>query len=334
MSEPIRSRPLRGSLTAAVVGILALALLGDRAYEYAVVTPRQIEAQYFQHLKTQSFALGRDFSAMLLANDVESLRLAVSSRAANPTVTRLIVTDETGTVLASTHPEDEGQRLGAVLPDFNLLDFSEAQGRKRLVPRLGADRMSLWGYAPVQLPPGSGELRAPRRGVLYMALDLRALKAASWDNLFSNESLLRWASACLFAAVLIRMVLRAQLFRPLEHLQSVTARFGHGDGEARSRLEGTGELASLGTLFNDMHDRILADRAALADKEALYRSITDHGPSLIWLSGADGRFPVQPLFVARGALGTGDETLRQAIDAGIPLWDPEGLFGDESRPRA
>ena len=38
-----------------------------------------------------------------------------------------------------------------------------------------------------------------------------------------------------------------------------------------------------------MHDRILADRAALADKEALYRSITDHGPSLIWLSGADGR---------------------------------------------
>ena len=46
MSAPLRSRPLRRSLMAAVMGIVALALLADRAYEYAVVMPRQIEAQY------------------------------------------------------------------------------------------------------------------------------------------------------------------------------------------------------------------------------------------------------------------------------------------------
>ncbi|MFM7143834.1 MAG: nucleotidyltransferase domain-containing protein [Alphaproteobacteria bacterium] len=44
----------------------------------------------------------------------------------------------------------------------------------------------------------------------------------------------------------------------------------------------------------------------------------------------DGRFPVQPLFVSRGSLRTCDESLRHALDAGLPLWDPEGLFGDES----
>ena len=288
MSAPLRSRPLRRSLMAAVMGIVALALLADRAYEYAVVMPRQIEAQYAEHLQNQSYALGRDFSALLLSRDIASLRLVVSSRAATPAIRRLIVSDQDGTILASTHPGDEGQRLGAVLADFNLLAFSEAQGRNRLVQRLAADRMSLSGYAPVQLPPDAGELRAARRGVLYMELDLRTPKAASWNNLLNAESLLRWGIACLFAAVLIHLLLRAQLFRPLHHLQTVTTRFGHGDSDARSRLEGDGELATLGSVFNDMHDRILADRAALSEQEALYRLITDHGHSLIWLSGPDG----------------------------------------------
>ena len=288
MSNPVHSRPLRRSLVATVLGVLALALLADRVYEYAVVFPRQIEQQYTEQLHSQAHALSRDFSTMLLAGDIASLRLAASSRAANPIISHLLVTNETGEVLASTQPGDEGQRLGAVLPFFNLLDFSEAQGRNRLVPRLGLDRMSISVYAPVQLPPKSDELRAAQRGVLYMEFNLRSLKAANWDNLFSPDSLLRWAGACLLAAVLIHFLLRAQLFVPLEHLQQVSARFGKGDTNARSRLVGTGELAALGDVFNEMHDRIEADRARLAGQEALYRSIADNGHSLIWLSGADG----------------------------------------------
>ena len=288
MNQTIRSRPLRRTLLIAVAGILALALLADRIYEYAVVFPRQIERQYTEHLQGQAFALGRDFSAMLLARDIASLRLAVSSRAANTVIRRLLVTDESGIVIASTQPGDEGQRLSAVLPFFNLLDFNEAQGRNRLVARLGMDRISIAGYSPVQLPPNSDELRAARRGVLFIEFDLRTLKAASWSNLLRTDSLLRWAAACLLAGVLIHFVLRAQLFAPLEHLQAVTVRFGEGDGAARSRLEGNGELARLGAVFNEMHDRIAADRARLAGQEALYRSITDNGHSLIWLSGPDG----------------------------------------------
>ncbi len=288
MTDIIRSRPLRRSLVAAVIGILALALLADRVYEYAVVFPRQVEEQYTEQLRGQAHALSRDFSTMLLARDIASLRLAVSSRAANPMISHLLVTDETGDVLASAKPGDEGQRLGAVLPFFNLLDFSEAQGRNRLVPRLGVDRMSISVYAPVQLPPKSDELRAARHGVLFMEIDLRTLKAANWDNLLRPDSLLRWAGACLLAAVLIHFVLRAQLFVPLGHLQEVTSRFGKGERAARSRLEGDGELAELGAVFNEMHDLIQADRERLAAQEALYRSITDNGHSLIWLSGPDG----------------------------------------------
>ncbi len=288
MNDAVRSPPLRRSLMVAVVGILAVALLLDRIYEYAVVFPRQIERQYEEHLRSQSHALGHDFSAMLQSSGIESLRLAVSARAANPMIMRLLVTDEAGKVMASIQPGDEGQHIGAVLPAFNLLDFGEAGGRNRIVVRLGADRMSVLGYAPVPMPREADELRATRRGVLFMEFDLRPIRNSSWSNLLSVESLLRWTTACVLAGVLIHFLLRWQLFRPLGHLQSVAARFGGGDGEARSRLEGKGELATLGTVFNEMHDRIQADRGRHAAREELYRSITDNGHSLIWLSGPDG----------------------------------------------
>ncbi len=52
------------------------------------------------------------------------------------------------------------------------------------------------------------------------------------------------------------------------------------------------------------------------------------------LEADDRRYPIEPLFVARRSLRTSDPELRHALLVGIPLWDPEGLFGDESRPRA
>jgi hypothetical protein len=47
----------------------------------------------------------------------------------------------------------------------------------------------------------------------------------------------------------------------------------------------------------------------------------------------DARFPVSPVFVGRTALATAEPHLRRAIDTGIALWDPEGVFDDQSEPR-
>ncbi|MCW5890170.1 MAG: hypothetical protein KIT14_06420 [bacterium] len=45
-------------------------------------------------------------------------------------------------------------------------------------------------------------------------------------------------------------------------------------------------------------------------------------------------FPIAPVFVGRGAKSSAEPNLRRALEIGIPLWDPEGFFHDESRPRA
>jgi hypothetical protein len=43
----------------------------------------------------------------------------------------------------------------------------------------------------------------------------------------------------------------------------------------------------------------------------------------------DGRFPVQPLIIARASLGTTEPHLRQALATGLPLWDPERVLRDQ-----
>ena len=47
----------------------------------------------------------------------------------------------------------------------------------------------------------------------------------------------------------------------------------------------------------------------------------------------EGRFPVQPVIVGRDALGTTEPNLRRALDIGMVVWDPEGLFHDQPEAR-
>ena len=49
---------------------------------------------------------------------------------------------------------------------------------------------------------------------------------------------------------------------------------------------------------------------------------------------ADGRFPVQPLIIARASLATDEPHLHEALATGIPLWDPERLFHDQPEAAA
>jgi len=46
-----------------------------------------------------------------------------------------------------------------------------------------------------------------------------------------------------------------------------------------------------------------------------------------------GAFPVQPVIVGRAALATSEPNLRAALRRGLAIWDPEGLFGDQSDAR-
>jgi hypothetical protein len=47
-----------------------------------------------------------------------------------------------------------------------------------------------------------------------------------------------------------------------------------------------------------------------------------------------GRFPVQPVIIARASVRTAEPHLRRALATGVPLWDPEECFHDQRASRA
>jgi len=53
---------------------------------------------------------------------------------------------------------------------------------------------------------------------------------------------------------------------------------------------------------------------------------TEVAPAVI----RSGRFPIQPVFIARTSLATDEPNLQRALTQGFPLWDPEGVFRGQS----
>ena len=285
MNASIFSQSLRRNLILAMIGIVALALLLDRLYEYAVVRSRDIEQEYTQQLQEQSYGLSRDYARLLLAGEVQALRMSVAARATNALIARLTITDENGKVIASTNMDDQDQLLAAVSPLFDSAAFVEAQQGNHSVVRHSANRDALIGYTPVPLPARPGELRSLNSGILFLHMDIAPIKAASWLHLFSLDSLLRWAMTLFLATLFMAFLLNRQIFRPLRHLEDVTKRLGQGDWQASSLLSGNDELTRLGNAFNQMRDRIVADRQALITSEARFRTSVETSPlPMLWTS--------------------------------------------------
>ena len=287
MSEFIRSRPLRRNLILAMTGIVALALLFDRIYEYAVVRSRDVEQEYTRQLRERSYGLSRDYARLLLAGEVQALRSSVAARATSASINRLAVTDENGRIIASSNLNDQDQTLATISPLFDPSAFAEAQQHNHIVVRQSADRNTLIGYTPIPLPARPGELRSQRSGILFLNMDIAYIKAASWQHLFSLDSLLRWAATLSLATLFMAFLMKRQIFRPLRHLEDVTSGLGRGDWQARSLLTGNGELARLGDTFNEMRDRIEKDRAALKESESRFSLFMDKLPAAVFIKNED-----------------------------------------------
>lgn len=281
MSPAVHSHPLRRNLILTMLGIVFFALLFDRLYEYGVVRANDLDREHSRQLRELCYGLSRDYSSILLKGDIQELRMSVAARATNSQISRMILTDEVGKVIASTRLRDHGQNIRDVHPYFDPVAFMEGQHTNQFVLRKSSEREVLYGYAPVLLPPMPNELRALNHGVLFVEMDISQAKAASWQHLFSFDSLLRWFVTFSIAAVLLGYVLRRQLFQPLSQLERVAARLGRGEWSARSELVGEGELAVLGRTFNEMEDQIVLRIDELLRMEGVLRNERDFAEHLI-----------------------------------------------------
>lgn len=288
MIPSLHTWPLRRNLILALAGILALALVLDRLYEFAWVRPAELEAQYSQELQQRSYTLSRDFSKMLLAGDMQALRIAVAERATDPLQRQMLVFDDQDKVIASSAEGGVGH-VPADIDQLDLAAFHEARQSNRLVLRQDLSQRTVTSYSPVSLPNRPDELRSLRSGVLFIQLDLTPVMAANWQRLHSTQTLVRWLATLALAGLLMAWFIRRQIIAPLQHLEDVTRRLAEGDWQARSGLAGDGELAALGRVFNRMREYIMADRQQLHASEVRFRQMMDLLPLSVQIFAPDGR---------------------------------------------
>ncbi|MCB1955658.1 MAG: response regulator [Rhodocyclaceae bacterium] len=273
----LRTWPVRRYLVLALVGSVALALLADRIFEYAIVLPGSIEREYSKQIYEQSYTLSRDYSQLLRTGEVEQLRLSVAARATSSLLARVVVTDDTGRVLASTRMTDLGQSL-ADLGTYDESAFRNAQSQNRIVVRTGKGGEAIFGYAPIDLEPRPGEMRALRHGILFMEASIGPIKRASWERLIHPSSVFRWVATLALAGLLMHVLVRRLIIGPVEHLEGVANALGQGHWEYQPQLSGAGEFARLGHVIDEMRLRIMDDRQRLLDGERRFRSLVEASP--------------------------------------------------------
>lgn len=194
--------------------------------------------------------------AVLAAVDLERLALAFS-RGPLPTNASLVVADRGGRVVAAL-PEG-GRRVGEILPPgLSQLSRAERSGTSRVPWIDGTD--SVVGYAPVAAAPVRGTFLAvgiSRSSAMAPLHDASRRARLLFLTTLAVASLLAWWSAVVF------------IRRPIRVLAETARRLRQGDRGVRANLDGTTELAALGTEFDLMAEAIEAGerRAEMADHE-------------------------------------------------------------------
>jgi PAS domain S-box-containing protein len=133
--------------------------------------------------------------------------------------------------------------------------------------------------------------------------------------------------AALVASLLLSMWIGRRIARPLESLETASARIAGGDYGHRVPVKGAREIASLAERFNRMAARLESDREALRHSEERFRHLAAMASDYFWetdrehrLSWMAGNLSPQPWGKADGLLGKA----RWEIPATSPVeisWD-------------
>ena len=141
-------------------------------------------------------------------------------------------------------------------PDENLARLLEdvRAGRSGVLKMPYNGRESLWAYGPRE-----GNKSFPLIIVPYQEVIARAVTAESYINRQINLGLAIGAGLTVLAVILavVMAVIRSRhLTRPVMQLASAANRLAQGDFEAKVDIHSSRELNALGTVFNDMGQRL------------------------------------------------------------------------------
>ena len=188
--------------------------------------------------------------------------------------------DDQGRVLEATRREWRGLQASGHFPYFEPARFALVQKSRQQLIYFSDDGNRLQGYQPLTLPPAEGEVRSSRIGALVISYDLTSERQNIWRELL-HQRFWVW-SVTLGLMLLLMLVLRQRLLRPLRMLTNEVRRFDAGMAGVEAHITGRGELADLARAWNSMRAQLAATMTQLEEsRENLEVTLYSIGDAVI-----------------------------------------------------
>ncbi|OIQ87135.1 cyclic di-GMP phosphodiesterase Gmr [mine drainage metagenome] len=277
--KPVSTLRMRLWLPLGIFGIYVVALLFSAVFQHHAIR-QELEKNALTEVNEMLANTGRRTEALLRQNDADLVAEEVADVGVNVHIRSFVLLDEDARILEATRRDWRGLPAVGTLPHFDLARFRAAQQSRRQRVYTSAGGRDLYGYQPVVLAPGTGEIRSSRIGALVLDYDLTADRAGLWEELL-HQRLAIW-SVTLGMVLGLLWLLAVRVLQPLKVLTEAVRRFGAGEQDVDVRIAGKGELAELGAAWNWMHAQLAATLEQLDDsRENLEVTLFSIGDAVI-----------------------------------------------------
>ena len=272
--NPFLRLSLRYSLPLLIIG----AFLINSLFSYlnaARMVRADVENRSIMDVRNRINRLQNELETVLRHGDIDAARSILSNLGALPKTKSAMAADAGGIVIASTD-------LGLIGMDWRGSP-QLSPGEKKIVadalqqdrefavgaPYISPDRETISNAAPVCWEINSATLGVGACGFVFYAENIRQDLRISLSRL-KTQALTGAAGTALIALALL-FVLHAILGRRVAEAIAVTSRFAAGQSDARIRMKGKDEIASLAGAVDAMLDEIAKANEAVQKAEASLR---------------------------------------------------------------
>ncbi len=239
---------------------LIVALIIGTAFYY--INDRTTK-EIYSHLDGTAVALGQTITeqaALSMINhrsDVEFDELVISYCNSNPSLTRIVLTDSTGTVVA--HSDD----IHNIRKPYHYPD--RADPALLSVPQRWTDGGREVNY--LILPIRSGERLLGRTHITYSSESiLEKLSESRWR-------VIRLIGVLVLIGVIGIYLLSNYFVKPIVNITRRLRRFSSGDLESELPMEGADEFFEISKALNEMMTRLRRDRETVVEREKMAKEI-------------------------------------------------------------
>jgi two-component system NtrC family sensor kinase len=222
---------------------------------------RAAEQESRKRLAQEMSRLQSTLEYLLLKGEEAVAQHEIAVLAHNHDYLYVCLTDDRGTVIATTRRAWLGRPIDEALPQFDPDQAARAVRERHARVANDLDEDALLGYAGILMGGERSELRPSRAGVLVLAYDLKRAKAEARGQVL-QQSLYSalWVTALALAMWLLVHFL---LTRRTARLVRAAEALARGDLSARSALGGEDELGRLSRAFDAMAIRVAETQTRL-----------------------------------------------------------------------